>query len=62
MYLPKPHFQLWLDMLSGDRNKILNDNSSISFSHEYVEWKNMQSMEITFIVDGNYIYLFIDWL
>ena len=37
MYLPKPRFQLWSDMLSGDGNKWLNDNSFIFFSHEYIE-------------------------
>ena len=30
-------------MLSGDRNKWLNDNSFISFSHEYIESKHSQS-------------------
>ena len=30
-------------MLSGDRNKWLDDNSSISFFHEYIESKHSQS-------------------
>ena len=45
LYLPKPRFQLWEDVLSGDRNKWLNDNSSIPFlvNQNYFENEDLVS-------------------